>query len=108
MIQGFNLKRFCFGLCFPAGSFLGVTAVYTKVGAGKERNKGAALTREELMTAEGIAAVSVHFYQRCIAHPESINSTEMTKALQELIPEDYRKSLSLSETENIGYNGHIL
>lgn len=58
MIQGFNLKRFCFGLCFLAGSLLGVTAVYTKVGAGKERNKGAALTREELMTAEGIAAVS--------------------------------------------------
>ena len=56
----------------------------------KKHNKKAPLSREELLIAEGIAAVSVHFYQYCINHPENIDSKELTEVLSAMIPVTYR------------------
>lgn len=66
----------------------------------KEHNKKAPLSREELLIAEGIAAVSVHFYQYCINHPENIDSKELTEVLSAMIPVTYRLYNTAENAEN--------
>ncbi len=64
-----------------------VNSFYTMV---KEHNKGGSLSGQEALIAEGIAALSVHFYRMCVYDPKSISSEELTKALSLMIPVSYR------------------
>lgn len=57
----------------------------------KAHNKKGNLSPEEIMTAEGIASVSVYFYQLCIFKSNEVDSTRLTLALEALIPPSYRQ-----------------